>query len=515
VTAKRLGWQSASVDGVELYQRVGRFDVGSPQVSRDSQPFLKVVGFWAPRRWLSPDTMVIDGLVAEIEETVRTRGFIASDGQVLTTLARVEPWDATFEVRSIDTPLDIPDRRPWGEEQRVFFGVESPYQMADDAGPFTWSSISVTIADPYLSPGELIAGVVDGVKDGCEFTCPCHYATVVYTTRHRLVCMMCGATHRVFRDPVLTTFRQTITADDWRDLFDPDGRRRHESVDLLAVDVQDVEAAPVIWSTDQWDEALHLFILLARTPRDEFLRRVRNTELDPDLGSMLLEDGWTPIAEAPSPAFQLHDASLDIDLVSNAEHAFRDGVEDFLAAYIEPRRLVGAVPSLFRAVELLLKTRLELLDPKGLDDQPNNPAVLARLRAGGVSLLAAEVETISQLRLLRNRLQHGTAQFNPRAGLSLCRETIAFIDRFADDELGIWTGDAALPASQWQQLLSIESVAERALRIATARVEPSRSDPDAHLVECPECEQETLIRPRPNAGAICVYCGYVPITPDE
>lgn len=515
MNAEPLRWQSATVDGVELYQRVGSFDVGNPRVSREGEPFVKIVGFWAPRRWLSAETMDIEGLVAEIEETVRTRGFVTSDGQVLTSLARVEPWNATFEARSIDTPLDVPARRIWGEEQQSFFGVKSPYQMADDPGPFTWSSISVVIADPYLTPGELIAGVVDGVKDGCEFTCPCHHSTVVYTTRHRLVCMMCGATHRVFSEPVLTTFRQTITAEDWRDLFDPDGQRRHESIDLVTVDVQEVEAAPVIWSTDQWDEALHLFILFARTPREEFLRRVRNTELDPDLGSMLVEDGWTPIADAPSPAFQLRDASLDFDLVSNAEHAFRDGVDDFLAANIEPGRLVGAVPALFRAVELLLKVRLELIDPHALDDQPNNPTVLERLRAGGISLPPTEITTMTELRRLRNRLQHGRAQFNQRVGLSLCRNTVAFIDRFADEELGIWTGDAALPAAQWQQLLSIESLAARALRIATARVAPSRSDPLAHLMECPECENETLVRPRPNAGAICVYCGFVPITPDD
>jgi hypothetical protein len=102
--------------------------------------------------------------------------------------------------------------------------------MADNEGPFTYSSITTGIADPYLIPGELIAGVVHGSRERCFFTCPCHYAHVVYTTRHRLVCMSCGATHLVLRKPVLTTFQQTIAAEEWDELFGAEGSRRHEPV---------------------------------------------------------------------------------------------------------------------------------------------------------------------------------------------------------------------------------------------------------------------------------------------
>ena len=137
-------------------------------------------------------------------------------------------WDDYFEPGSADTSLDIPERRQWGPKQRAFFGIEQPYQMADDEGPFTYSCVWVEIADPYHTPGELIAGIVHGVRERCAFTCPCHSPDVVYTTRHRLVCMSCGATHLVLREPVLTAFRQTIAPEEWGELFGDEGSLHHE-----------------------------------------------------------------------------------------------------------------------------------------------------------------------------------------------------------------------------------------------------------------------------------------------
>ncbi len=125
-----------------MLQGSGLFDVGSPVEPSLDRQFIKVVGFWVPRRWLTPETMDINGMVAEIEEVVRMKGLVAYDGQVITSLRRIGPWEACFEAVSIDTPLDIPQRRHWGPEQRAFFGVEQPYQMADDEGPFTYSSIT-------------------------------------------------------------------------------------------------------------------------------------------------------------------------------------------------------------------------------------------------------------------------------------------------------------------------------------------------------------------------------------
>jgi hypothetical protein len=472
--------------------------------------FIKVVGFWAPRRWVTPESMDVDGLVAEIEEIVRTKGLIAFDGQVITSLRPVREWEEYFEPGA-GTQRNIPMRRRWGPEQRAFFGVEQPYQMADDEGPFTHSSVAAEIADPYLAPGELIAGVIHGSRERCPFTCPCHYAHVVYTTRHRLVCMSCGATHLVLREPVLTAFRQTIAPEEWDELFGAEGSRRHEPLDLAIVDVQDIEgAAPFLWSTNQWDEALREYVLCARTSPEEFKRAVRGTELD---ASIFVEDGWLPVEEPPDPAFQIMDDSVDVGMMDNAGYALAAGASAYLAAYVHPGRLIDAVKDLFQSVELLLKVRLEASNPLGLRDQPNNPTVLNRLAATGVALTPAETDTVTQLRRIRNNLQHSSARFNHRRALGLCRSALIFIDRFVIDELDAWAGDV-IPPDEWHRLLGIEEIHARAVTVAETRLDSYWSDPEASITACSRCTHEAVLRRHPDTGASCLVCGHVPIAED-
>ena len=390
VTSHTPGWRPPEADGINAPQR-GLFDTGTPVEPDLDTQFIKYVGFWAPRRWVTPETMDVDGLVAEIEEIVRTRGLVAYDGQVIARLQPIGEWEDYFEAGA-RTKRDILRQRHWGPEQRAFFGLEQPYQMSEDEGPFTYSSVAVEIADPYLTPGELIAGVIHGSRERCAFTCPCHYAHVVYTTRHRLVCMSCGATHLVLREPVLTTFRQTIAPEEWSEFFGADGSRHDEPLDLAIVDVQDIEAAaPFVWSTNQWDEALHLYVLCARTTPEELQRAVRGTELD---ASIYQEDGWLPVEEPPDPAFQIMDDSLDVGMMDSAGHALAAGASAYLAAYKHPKRLIDAVKDLFQSIELLLKARLEASDPLGLQGQPNNPTVLTRLAAAGVTLSPDEAERL-------------------------------------------------------------------------------------------------------------------------
>lgn len=497
-------------DGINVPQRSDLFDVGTPVEPDVDRQFIKYVGFWAPRRWVTPEMMDVDGLVAEIEEIVRTRGLVAYDGQVITSLRPVREWEEYFEPGT-NTQLDIPRRRHWGPEQRAFFGIEQPYQMSDDEGPFTNSSVAVEIADPYLDPGELIAGVIHGSRERCVFTCPCHNDDVVYTTRHRLVCMSCGATHLVLREPVLTTFRQTIAPEEWDELFGAEGSHHHEPLDLAVVDVQDIESgAPFVWSTNQWDEALREYVLCARTTPEEFQRAVRGTELD---ASIYLEDGWFPVEEPPAPAFQVMDDSLDIGMMDSAGHALAAGASAYLAAYMHPERLIDAVKDLFQSIELLLKVRLEASDPLGLRGQPNNPTVLTRLAASGVTLSPDEADTVAQLRRLRNDLQHNSARFNHRRVLRLCRSALIAIDRFVIDELDAWAGDVIHP-DEWHQLLSIEEIHARAVTVAETRLDNYREDLEASITACPRCTHEAMLRRHPDTGASCLVCKHVPIVED-
>jgi hypothetical protein len=472
--------------------------------------FTKLVGFWIPRRFLSSTEVDVVRFVIDVNEKIKRRGFVLEDGQVLTKTIEIDGLEVVFEPSTIDNPYDTPPRRHWGEEQRAYFGLDAPFQMADEDDHFTWSTASTRVRDPYLSPDERIIGLLHGVQDRYCVYCPCHYADVVYTTRQRLMCMSCGATHLVLSHPLPFEARNVLTAKDWLELFDPDGSRRDEEVDLALVDFRDVEDAEVIWSTDQWDHAKRDFVLFTRSSPDEIAEAVLGTEADP---SILRELGWEPVAEPPPPALQLAPGSVDVDLLKNASHAFAAGVDAYLDAYVRPNRVLHALLELFRAVELLLKTKLRDLDQLALNDGPNTPTVLRRLERHGVCLVPADEAVVTQLRLRRNDVQHGEVRMNQRAGLALARSAIVFIDKFAQVQLHAWSGDA-LGVAQWQQLLEIPELAATADAVVAERIEKVRHGAAVSINGCPRCGADTLVRLDPSSGASCFRCGFVPVVRD-
>lgn len=483
------------------------------QQRRDYRPqtrFGRTLAFWAPKRFVSSTGIDVVSFVAELDRTIRARGMILYDRQIVSTSLAVIEWiESIFEPESPEGSFEVPPRVEWGEAQQRYFGLDDPYQMTDDPGDFTWSHIVIGLPEPYLRPEELIAGVIDGVEDSRYLECTCHSASVVYTTRHRLVCMSCGMTHLVLSEPLYIVPTRLLTADEWVAFFDPDGTRHEEEIDLVTIDFREVEGASFIWSTAQWESAAHELVFFARSSPEEIAEAVRGTEMDPDIQAILVEQGWTPVDTPPPPAFQLLPHSVDVNLLENAAHALRDGVGEFTAAYVKPERLVSAIPDLFRCTELLLKVRLQAGEACALDDRPNNPTVLNRLRNIGVELSTAELTTIIGLRRVRNDLQHGAASFNQRCGLSLCRESLVFIDRFVGDELGMWIGDVVV-GNDWRHLLTIAEVAATADTVVGQRLLPYRSSPQADISTCATCGHDSVLRPHRGAGAVCAYCGAVP-----
>jgi hypothetical protein len=67
----------------------------------------------------------------------------------------------------------------------------------------------------------------------------------------------------------------------------------------------------------------------------------------------------------------------------------RSAVSAFAHSLTKPEVLRDAVLDTFHAVELLLKMRLEPIDPAGLKE--NNPTILRRLIDHGVAISASEV----------------------------------------------------------------------------------------------------------------------------
>jgi hypothetical protein len=431
------------------------------------------------------------------------------DGQILTTpLKMSDSIDLIFEG---DDSFDVPPYRPWERAQRDYFGMENPYQMMEDDRDYTQSHITTAVAEPYLLATERIAAVLHGQSDNYYFYCPCHCADVVYTTAHRFVCMGCGAMHAVLKKPLSFRAKRLLTAEQWAEFFDVDGNRREEEVNLSIVDFNEVESAETLWTTNQWEEAKQEFVFFARSSPEEIAEAIRGTERD---ASAFLEAGWTPVPTPPPPAHQVADDSVEVDLVENAGCALTEGVSSYLAAQNASARLVNAIPQLFRATELLLKAKLQALDLHALEDHPDNPAVLKRLSARSVSLQPDELTCLQRLRRMRNNLQHGTAKFNHRAGLAICRETIILLDRFANTELSLWLGDV-IPENDWCELLRIPELAMRADLVVEQCIEPMRQNPRTVISQCPRCQRDTLVRLEPNTGASCIRCGYIPVLKNE
>ena len=416
----------------------------------------KVVALWFLRADLEQSDPV-SRLLERVNRLVRTRGFVLANGQLLQVPVLPEDIDPRWV--NLDqglSPFTVAGRE-WGPGQRAFFGINSPYQMCEDGDGYTHNHLSVSVPEPYLYPDERIGAILHAHEDGRYFYCSCHEASVVYTTRNRLVCMSCGAMHAVLAEPLPVSYSQTITAHEWCDYFDEGGRLRDEELALPVIDFREVENREKIWTTDEWEEASGEVVFFSHAPREEVERYLATTASAEDL----LEAGWQLMPTPPPPAAQVSPSGIDLDLFDNAVCSLRDGVAAFVAAKTEPDALARSIPELFRCLEILLKARLVQLDPSGLDDHPNNPTVLQKLAAAGVRLVAPELTTLQALRRLRNQLQHGAATFGYRKGLALCRRSLVLIDRISSSELGLWIGDA-LGEDHFNELRRIPEIAATA-----------------------------------------------------
>jgi hypothetical protein len=191
-----------------------------------------------------------------------------------------------------------------------------------------------------------------------------------------------------------------------------------------------------------------------------------------------------------------------------------EGVKLYMAGKHDSSSLVNAVPALFRAVELILQDRLDRADPQALADQPNNPTVLKRLKSSAVSISAGEEATITKLRRLRNKLQHGTAKFNQRSALGTCRAALIFLDRFLDAELNVDLREG-VHEDHWFELLAIPEIAATASRVTDAAIHYVKQQEGVTIETCWRCRRNAMVQPHPQSGISCWYCGYCPVIEDD
>jgi len=458
---------------------------------------------WVPRRFLTNTGVRVDNFREYINERIAGRGMILPDGQIITSLMP----DNVEVIFDGDHAWECPSSREWAPIYQSYFGLAKPYQLSEEDDVLTSSHVMWRVPESYVRGDERIVGILHGLTDDYYFTCPCHYAEVVYTTHHRLVCIGCGFLHAVLLAPLQFRHYVALTAQEWIDFFDPDGARREEPVRLSVIDFRDVEHAPMLWVTDFWLDAKHEFIFFARSPKDVIREAIRGTERDP---TIFAEAGWTPVPMGPSPVDEIADASMEIGLLQNAAAALGEGAAYYASARMQPDHIVYAIPDLFRAIELILKAKLHELDAQGLDDRPRTTTVIKRLGKLGVPIAQSQRAVIDAGRRLRNHLQHGTATFNQRDALRICRDMLIFIDRFSIEKLDLWIGDAIAPAP-WKEVLKIREIATTATAAADALLSDARTDSHAEITVCNSCGNATMLRPHPRTGASCVYCAHIPV----
>ena len=452
----------------------------------------------------------LDRLIEDVNQLLYKRSaIILADGQFL--LRPISPdWDiAQYFDDETSTPYEHPPR-PWSPARRQYFdalwGIRNPFQYAEDPLAYDQFCMAVLVPGGYLVQGERILAIAHAERDGRHLYCPstCHHAEIVYTSRHRLVCMRCGRLHCVLAQPLPRHFPVRLTAEQWWDMFDSSGELADDSPPLDLVDYREIAAVQPIWQTDAWLQATQDLDLYANGSPEEIGRYERDL-----VGAeAFLEAGWVQSRQVPPPAAQANEAGFGVTLTENAARAVDLGASAYSRSQTDPSELREAVLNLSQAVELVLKIRLKEADPRALRDNPNNPTVVGRLQRANVKLDRHELDAIAELRHIRNQLQHAEATFSYRRTRTLLRTVITFLDRFTINEVNSWIGDAINP-EVWPQLLALPAIQHNAELLAAARVAQVRANSDYAVTDCPQCGRQTLVRARAG-GAECLYCRHRP-----
>ena len=299
-----------------------------------------------------------------------------------------------------------------------------------------------------------------------------------------------------------------LSGDEWYQLFDPTGELIDDSPPLEIVDYREVAKVESIWMTDAWLGATAEIKFYA-TATPEEIKRYEAGLVGPDAW---VEAGFAQIPMVPPPSAQIKENGFGIDIMENAATALKLGASAYVQSHKDPAALREAVLNLFQAVELILKIRLKRVDPTALRHPSNNPTVIDKLRALNVMIDNNDVAAITDLRRIRNKLQHSEASFSYRATRMLLRRILVFLDDFSLKELGYWMGDAVAPKA-WGEILHLEQIRRNAVDQAAARIAGLDTELDDVVQGCPNCGRQTLVRAR-LGGSECMYCRHRPTLKD-
>jgi hypothetical protein len=166
------------------------------------------------------------------------------------------------------------------------------------------------------------------------------------------------------------------------------------------------------------------------------------------------------------------------------------------------------------AVELLLKARLEKIDPDLiLRDQSKRPGnddsvtlgfdqLVAKLGDQGVLLDVQDVSDLAALRKFRNRIEHRRLRANRSDVEDFVGQAMRFLDRFTRDELNLNIRDQ-FDAVTYDTLIELLHGFEEASSRAMQEMKQFLGPDWEHIVfteaiECPRCGNYTVAYPDPR-----------------
>lgn len=168
---------------------------------------------------------------------------------------------------------------------------------------------------------------------------------------------------------------------------------------------------------------------------------------------------------------------------------------------------------LSHAAELLFKERLRQIHPafilSDVDKYPSATAhtvtaadALRRLqRIGEVEFTEADQSALKTIREKRNEIEHYEFSLDEKEAKVVIGSVLAFIFRFATDEVGLdWAG-RRIEDPAWIRLNEYAEFYE----IEKARVLDTLKDSDTPTVECPMCGNATF----DMEAEVCVLCGHI------
>jgi len=153
----------------------------------------------------------------------------------------------------------------------------------------------------------------------------------------------------------------------------------------------------------------------------------------------------------------MEEEGFGVNIAENAALAVNAAAADLLNSQTQPALLRSGVLNAFHAVELLLKIKLEMVQPVAPGRRLSNTQVLSSLQTHGVYIGAEDLAMIAELRTLRNKLQHSEARYGFRDARALLQRFFIYIDRFTTNELDCWLGQV-VEQPAWDGLLALAPI---------------------------------------------------------